>query len=136
MRTYNELITIQSFEERFQYLKLNGSVGDITFGHNRWLNQQFYKSRIWKDLRDYIIVRDKACDLAIDGREINERIYIHHMNPLSVQDITHSSDILLDPNYLICCSFSTHNAIHYGDESLLKPIAFIERRPNDTTPWR
>ena len=135
IRTYSELITLPSFEERYRYLKLDGSVGKETFGFDRYLNQDFYRSKEWKHIRDEIIVRDLGCDLGVRDREIPTRIYIHHMNPISVKDITNTTEFLLNPDYLICTSHSTHNAIHYGDESLLV-IAPVERRKNDTCPWR
>ena len=135
IRTYSELITLPSFEERYRYLKLDGSVGKETFGFDRYLNQDFYRSKEWEHIRDEIIVRDFGCDLGIRDREIPIRIYVHHMNPISVKDITNATEFLLNPDYLICTSHSTHNAIHYGGESLLA-IAPVERRKNDTCPWR
>lgn len=135
IKTYSELITIPTFEERFKYLQLNGRVGQDTFGFDRYINQNFYRSREWKRIRDQIILRDNGCDLGLDGYEIYGRIYIHHMNPILVQDIIHQSDFLLNPEYLICTTHNTHNAIHYGDESLLI-TAPIERKPNDTCPWK
>lgn len=135
IRTYSELITLPSFEERYRYLKLDGSVGKETFGFDRYLNQDFYRSKEWKYIRDEIIVRDFGCDLGVRDREIHTRIYIHHMNPISVKDIINATEFLLNPDYLICTSHSTHNAIHYGDESLLV-IAPVERRKNDTCPWK
>lgn len=135
IRTYSELITLPSFEERYRYLKLDGSVGKETFGFDRYLNQDFYRSKEWKHIRDEIIVRDCGCDLGIIDREIPTRIYIHHMNPISVKDIVNATEFLLNPEYLICVSHSTHNAIHYGDESLLV-TAPVERKRNDTCPWR
>lgn len=135
LRTYKELIQLPTFEERFQYLKLNGQVGFDTFGFDRFMNQQFYKSKEWKDIRDYIIVRDNACDLGVEDHDIYGRILIHHMNPISQDDIKHSTEFLLDPNYLISVSHLTHNAIHYGTEDLL-PKGPIERRPGDTCLWK
>lgn len=135
IRTYSELIRLPTFEERFRYLKLDGLVGKDTFGFDRYLNQEFYRSKEWKEVRDFVIVRDNGCDLGMDGYEIVGRIYIHHMNPITVNDIVHSSDFLLNPNYLICVSHNTHNAVHYGDEDLLV-TAPVERRKNDTCPWR
>ena len=119
IRTYSELIRLPTFEERFRYLKLDGLVGKDTFGFDRYLNQEFYRSKEWKEVRDFVIVRDNGCDLGMDGYEIVGRIYIHHMNPITVNDIVHSSDFLLNPDYLICVSHNTHNAVHYGDEDLL-----------------
>lgn len=135
IRTYRELVRIPTFEERFEYLKLCGAVGQDTFGFDRYLNQKFYRSREWKQLRTAIIVRDNGCDLGIEDREIVGKIIIHHMNPISMEDIMDGTDLLLDPNYMICSSHLTHNAIHYGDASLL-PKGPIERRPYDTCPWR
>lgn len=135
IRTYKELITLPTFKERYQYLRLDGQVGKETFGFDRYLNQSFYKSREWKKLRDFVIVRDNGCDLGIEGHEINGRILIHHMNPVSIDDIKNVSAFLMDPNYLITTMLSTHNAIHYGDEDLLMDIP-IERTKNDTCPWK
>ena len=135
IRTYSELMRLPTFEERFRYLKLDGLVGKDTFGFDRYLNQEFYRSKEWKEVRDFVIVRDNGCDLGMDGYEIVGRIYIHHMNPITVNDIVHSSDFLLNPDYLICVSHNTHNAVHYGDEDLLV-TAPVERRKNDTCPWR
>lgn len=135
IRTYSELIRLPTFEERFRYLKLDGLVGKDTFGFDRYLNQEFYRSKEWKEVRDFVIVRDNGCDLGMDGYEIVGRIYIHHMNPITVNDIVHSSDFLLNPDYLICVSHNTHNAVHYGDEDLLVTVP-VERRKNDTCPWR
>ena len=135
IRTYNELRSIKSFVDRFRYLKLDGCIGEETFGLDRFLNQDFYKSSEWKRVRDFVISRDFGCDLGIRDREIFGRILVHHMNPISANDIVHSSDFLLDPNYLITTTHDTHNAIHYGDESLLV-LAPIERSKNDTCPWK
>lgn len=135
IRTYSELITLDTFEDRYNYLKLDGQVGFDTFGFDRWMNQMFYKSREWQSIRNYIISRDNGCDMALEGYELADRIIIHHMNPITVEDIMHSNDVLLDPEQLVCVSHKTHNAIHYGtDELLVKTI--VERRPNDTIPWR
>lgn len=135
IKTYSELVRLHTFEERFEYLKLKGSVGKDTFGHNRYLNQVFYTSQEWRRLRDEIIIRDNGCDLGIEGREIGSKIYIHHLNPLGANDILTHSEYLMNPEYLICTSFETHNAIHYGDINLL-PRDPIERKRNDTCPWR
>ena len=135
IKTYSELKTLTTFEERFRYLKLNGQVGKDTFGFDRWLNQIFYKDPEWKSIRDYVIVRDNGCDLGIDGYEINGRILVHHMNPITKMDIVERSEYLLDPEYLISTVHRTHNAIHYGDESLLFTMQ-IERTINDTCPWK
>lgn len=134
IRTFSELKRLKTFEERFEYLKLSGSVGESTFGFDRYLNQALYRSKEWKDLRNEIIVRDNGCDLGIEGREINDRIIIHHMNPLTADDVINRSDFVYDPNYLICVSIITHDAIHYGDISLLPKLP-IERKPGDTTLW-
>ena len=135
IRTYSELIAIPTFEERFKYLQLNGNVGAETFGYDRVFNQRFYSSLEWKRLRDEIIFRDNGCDLGILDRRIMGKIFIHHMNPIMLEDIQESSEFLLNPEYLICMSFETHNAIHYGDENLLFK-APIERTKYDTCPWR
>lgn len=136
LRTYSELITLPTFEERYRYLKLDGRVGEDTFGFDRYLNQIFYRSPEWKSVRDFVIVRDNGCDLACPDREIlGSRILVHHMNPISVDDILDRSDILLNPEYLITTIKNTHDAIHYGDESILFTNP-IERTKNDTCPWR
>lgn len=135
IKTYSELIALPTFEERFRYLRLNGKVGQDTFGFDRYLNQIFYRSRRWKAVRDHVIIRDNGCDLAVEGYEIHGRILIHHMNPITLRDIELESEFLLDPEYLITTVHNTHNAIHYGDESLLI-TAPIERTINDTCPWR
>lgn len=129
-------MTIPTFLGRYEYLKIGGRVGEETFGYDRWLNQQFYQSYEWKQIRNMVIVRDLGRDLAMEGWEINSRLYIHHMNPVSKDDIVNRSDILTNPEYLITCSFETHNAIHYGDETLLPIQMAIERTPYDTCPWR
>lgn len=136
MRTYRELIRLETFKERFRYLKLSGCVGEATFGYDRYLNQDFYRSKEWKTVRNEIIVRDMGCDLALEGYEIRGKIFIHHMNPIEMKDIVNTSEFLLDPENLICVSMETHNAIHYGDESLLRSKVLIERKPNDTCPWK
>ena len=135
IRSYSELIKLPTFEERFRYLQLKGTVAEETFGFDRYLNQTFYKSQRWKEIRDYVIIRDNGCDLGIEGREIQGRIIIHHMNPITFSDIEKESAFLLDPEYLISTIHNTHNAIHYGDESLLI-TAPVERSKNDTCPWR
>lgn len=135
IKTYSELSLLPTFRERYQYLRLSGQVGEDTFGFDRYLNQVFYRSKEWKRVRDFVILRDNGCDLGVPGFEIHEKIIIHHMNPITVQDIRHANEDLLDPEFLICVRHNTHNAIHYGDESLLitEPIV---RMPNDTCPWR
>lgn len=135
IKTYSELITIPTFEERYRYLRIGGRVGEETFGFDRYLNQVFYRSQEWRSIRDFVIVRDNGCDLGIEGREIPSRIIVHHMNPLTMDDLINRTEFLLDPEYLICTVKGTHDAIHYGDESLLIK-APVERRKNDTCPWR
>ena len=135
IKTYTELSSIPDYESRFRYLKLGGKVGTETFGFDRYLNQRFYRSREWKSVRDIVISRDNGCDLGIPGREIYGKIYIHHMNPLLLNDIADATDYLLNPEYLITTTHATHNAIHYGDEHLLM-LDPIERRPYDTCPWK
>ena len=135
IRTYSELTTLPTFEERFDYLNLSGKVGAETFGFDRVFNQKFYCSAEWTKMRDYIINRDLGCDLGVVGYDIIGKIFIHHMNPISISDIKERTKYLLDPEFLITMSFQTHNAIHYGDKSQVdrKPI---ERKPNDTCPWK
>ena len=135
IRTYSELIAFPTFEERFKYLQLNGQVGESTFGFDRYMNQVFYRSQKWKSIRDFVIIRDCGCDLGVEGYDIHGKIIIHHMNPLSMRDIETESDFLLNPDFLICTTHNTHNAIHYGDENLLV-TAPVERTKNDTCPWR
>ena len=135
IRRYSELIKLNTFEERFEYLKLNGVVGEETFGFDRYLNQLFYTSDEWRSIRDKVIVRDLGCDLGISDREIPGRMIIHHMNPITKDDILRRSEFLLDPEYLITTVKNTHDAIHYGDSNLLVQ-APISRRPNDTCPWK
>jgi len=135
MRTYSELSKIKSFEDRFRYLQLNGKVGVETFGFDRFMNQAFYQSVEWKRIRDIVIMRDNGCDLGVNGHEIYGRITIHHMNPVLPRDIESHSDLLMNPEYLICTTHNTHNAIHFSNESLL-PKDPIERKPNDTCPWK
>lgn len=135
IKCYSELITLPTFKERYRYLRLGGSVGKETFGFDRYLNQKFYRSQMWKEIRDFVIIRDNGCDLGIEGHDIHGKIYIHHMNPITIEDIRRESKFLVDPEYLISTIHSTHNAIHYGDESLLidEPIV---RTKNDTCPWK
>ena len=136
IKTYSELITLPTFRERFRYLKIGGRVGEQTFGWDRKINQYFYqRSDEWKSVRDYVIVRDNGCDLGIEGYDIYSHIIVHHINPITVDDIRMESEYLLDPEFLICTSLNTHNAIHYGDESLLY-MTLNERTKNDTCPWR
>lgn len=135
IRTYSEMIQLPTFEERFEYLKLGGKIGTDTFGFDRWQNQAFYRSAEWLRVRNKVILRDNGCDLGITDREIGQHIIIHHMNPITVEDIKLATDILLNPKFLICVSHETHNAIHYGDVDLL-PKDFVLRSPNDTCPWK
>lgn len=135
IKTYSELIKLPTFIERYEYLRLGGAVGEETFGFDRYLNQLFYRSVEWKKIRDEVIIRDNGCDLAMDGHDIRGRIIIHHMNPITKTDILRRSEFLLNPEYLICTIKNTHDAIHYGDESLLI-TAPIERTKHDTCPWR
>lgn len=135
IKTYSELTKLTTFEKRYEYLRLGGKVGEDTFGFDRYLNQIFYKDPEWLSIRDKIIIRDNGCDLGIPDREINGKILVHHMNPITKEDILSKSKYLLDPEFLICTTKNTHDAIHYGDSSILitKPI---ERTKNDTCPWR
>ena len=135
IKRYSELILLPTFEERHKYLQLNGVIGDETFGFDRYINQMFYRSQEWKQVRDYVIIRDNGCDLGVKGHEIRGKILIHHMNPIGIKDIQQVNKFLLDPEYLITTMLSTHNAIHYGDESLLVKDP-IERSKNDTCPWK
>lgn len=135
IRTYSDLIMFPTFKERFEYLKLESLVGQDTFGFDRCLNQKFYQSKEWKRIRDYVIMRDLGCDLGMDGFEIHGHIYVHHMNPLTKSDILESNGNLMDPEFLICTTHNTHNAIHYGSYELLDKDP-IERTPNDTCPWK
>lgn len=134
IRSYSELRRFGTLEERFRYLRLGGGVGVETFGAERWVNQQFYTSRLWRQVRSAVIVRDEGCDLGISGLEIHERVIIHHMNPMSVGDIRAGDESILDPEFLVAVSHRTHNAIHYGDERLL-PQPLVDRRPGDTKLW-
>lgn len=136
MRTYSELIKLPTFKERFEYLKLDGRVGEDTFGFDRWLNQQFYNSKLWKDAKREVIIRDNGCDLGLEGYEMHGRILVHHMNLIDKSDIVRKSDILLNPEYLISTCKRTHDAIHYGNIELAMSNRLIERRPNDTCPWK
>lgn len=137
IRRYSDLIQLQTFKERLEYLRLKGSVGQNTFGFDRYLNQQFYKSLEWKRVRDIVIIRDNGRDLAMPGYEIEDRIFVHHMNPISIDSIKDASDILLNPEYLICVSKQTHDAIHYGTDAddYAERKILVERKPNDTKLW-
>lgn len=134
-RCYTELRQLPTFKERYDYLRLGAQVAAETFGFDRWVNQRFYRSQEWKKIRRDVIIRDNGCDLGLEGYELQNGIYVHHMNPIALKDITNSEEWILNPEYLVCVSFDTHQAIHYGDESLL-PRLPIERKPNDTCPWK
>ena len=134
VRTFSEMRRFDSFEDRFKYLKLDGSVGAATFGFDRYMNQKFYRSRAWKQIRDHVIIRDNGCDLGVEGYEIHERILIHHMNPMTSSDLIHGNEDVLNPDFLISVTHATHNAIHYGDTSLLRRVP-VERTPGDTNLW-
>ena len=135
IRTYTELSKLNTFKERYEYLRLDGNVSEETFGFDRILNQKFYRSAEWKRIRDEVIVRDLGCDLGVEGYDINTKIYIHHMNPITKMDLLDQTEFLLNPEYLICCSFNTHQAIHYGSEDLT-PQDPVIRTKNDTCPWK
>lgn len=138
IRTYSELIQLPTFLERYRYLKLNGAVGEETFGWERYINQKFYTSYEWRKFREQIIIRDLGCDLGAEGHDFanGEMIYIHHMNPIKTDDIVYQTEYLMNPEYVISCRDLTHKAIHYGDESLILPYELTVRRPNDTCPWK
>jgi hypothetical protein len=136
IRTYSELVRLPTFKQRYEYLRLGGSVGEDTFGFDRYLNQIFYKSKEWNRIRDQVIIRDHGCDLGLDGYEINDRILIHHMNPITKADILERTEFLLNPDYLISTMKRTHDAIHYGTYESLVDTFVIERTKNDTCPWR
>lgn len=136
IKTYSELITIPTFEERYEYLRIPGTVGEDTFGFDRYLNQVFYKSKEWFRIRNIVIARDLGCDLSVDGLEIHGTIIVHHMNPITIDDLKNRTKFLLDPEFLVCASDNTHKAIHYSDKGLLLKNSLIERRPNDTCPWK
>lgn len=148
-KTYTELISLPTFKERFEYLKLGGTVGGLTFGPNRWINQRLYHSGLWIDFKRQIILRDDGCDLACSDRVIDGEIewngsvkrakrpiYIHHLNPVNDEDILFKRPCVFDPENVVCCSFETHEAIHYGDYGLLSDLDLVVRTPNDTIPWR
>lgn len=134
-KSYSELIRLKTFEERFEYLKIKGYVGEITHGGHRYLNQKLYSSNRWQRLRKQIIMRDDGCDLAIPDRQIHGKIVIHHINPISVDDLVRQSPIIFDPENLITVDYNTHEAIHYSNIDML-PKDYIPRRENDTCPWR
>lgn len=136
MRTYSELMKLKTFEERFEYLKLDGKVGEDTFGFDRYFNQVMYHSPEWKEIRRRVLVRDEGCDLAIPDREVYGKAIVHHMNPISLKDLEEHNPDIFDPEFLITTSKQTHDAIHYGDESLITESKLVERKHNDTCPWR
>lgn len=135
IKTYSELIRFKTLEERYRYLRIGGRVGEETFGFDRWMNQVFYKDPRWRDIRDEVITRDNGCDLGLEGYDIHGKIFVHHMNPVTKDDILHNFDSLLNPEFLISTSKRTHDAIHYGNEDLL-PQSPIIRTRNDTCPWK
>lgn len=135
IKTYSELTSLSTFKERFEYLKIGGKVGEETFGYDRYLNQILYKMPEWISARNQVITRDRGCDLGVENYEIADKVMVHHMNPITIDDIINRLDYVLDPEYLISCSMMTHNAIHYGSEDLL-PQDPIERTRNDTCPWK
>jgi len=135
IRTYSELIKLPTFLERYEYLRIGNRVGQETFGFDRYLNQALYHSTLWRPVRDKVITRDLGRDLAMEGYEIHGKIYIHHMNPITKEDIVCFNDDIIDPEFLICTSFDTHSAIHYGDSSKIF-TGLVERKPNDTCPWK
>lgn len=135
IRRYSELIELPTFEERFEYLKLDGRVGKMTYGSDRIFNQAFYHSKEWRDFRNKVIARDNGCDLGIEDREIFDKLIVHHINPMTIRDLEEGGEDLFDMENFICCSHNTHEAIHYGDSSLLIKTEFVERRPGDTKLW-
>lgn len=135
IRRYSELIKLPTFEERFEYLKLDGRVGKMTYGSDRIFNQAFYHSKEWRDFRNKVIARDNGCDLGIEDREIFDKLIVHHINPMTIKDLEEGGEELFDMENFICCSHNTHEAIHYGDSSLLVKTEFVERRPGDTKLW-
>lgn len=134
-KRYSDLIKLTTFKERYEYLRTVSLVGGITFGGGRWLNQILYHSPEWKDFRREIIIRDNGCDLALEGYDIHDKIIVHHINPITKEQILKRAHCIFDPENVVCVSFKTHNAIHYGNESLI-PFEIVERKPNDTIPWR
>jgi hypothetical protein len=134
IRTFSELKRLKTFKDRYDYLKLDGIIGESTFGYDRYLNQLLYTSKRWRETRDKIIIRDNGCDLGIDGYEIHGRILVHHINPITIEDVEQDRDYIYDPEFLVCTSKNTHDAIHYSDESIL-PMLPVERTRYDTCPW-
>lgn len=135
IKTYSDLRRLSTIEERYEYLKLGGTVGRDTFGYDRYLNQEFYRSALWRRVRKIVIARDLGCELGVDGWPIRDQIYVHHMNPMIVEDLVTGNDDVLDPEFLICVSHDVHNAIHYGDNSAITRRKYVERRPGDTKLW-
>lgn len=138
-KSYQAMCQLETFEQRFNYLRLKAGVGIDTFGHERYLNQRFYTSREWRDIRNEVITRDRGCDLGISGREIVGRVIVHHMNPITPEEVVNGHSEILDPYFLVAVSHITHNAIHYGSFDTLGPVEsslIVERKPGDTTPWR
>lgn len=136
LRSYTELSKLKTFEERFQYVSLKGTIGEETFGSNRWINQRFYTSSEWRRVRSKVIVRDMGCDLGVLGHEIHGKIIVHHMNPITVDDIIYKTKYLLDPEFLVCVSFDTHELLTFSDTAHNLPHTTTERKPYDTCPWR
>lgn len=134
-RSYSEMLKLKTFKERYEYLRIGGTVGEDTFGYERYLNQVLYGSRSWKDFRREIIIRDNGCDLAVDGREIRGRLIVHHINPITKHEILHEDPMIFDPENVVCVSHNTHEAIHFSNSSLLDED-WMPRMPNDTIPWR
>ncbi len=134
IRRYSRLKSLDTFEDRYRYLRLQGSIGRSSFGFDRYVNQKFYKSREWQDVRDFVIVRDNGCDLGIEGYDIHSNLLVHHMNPMDLEEVVHGDPRILDPEYLITTTHTTHNAIHYGDENQI-PRQLVERRAGDTSLW-
>lgn len=134
-KSYKEMIKLKTFEERFNYLKLDGRVGKITYGADRIFNQSFYHSKEWRDFRAKVIARDNGCDLGCEDREIFDKVIVHHINPMTIEQLEEGGDDLFDLDNFVCCSHKTHEAIHYGDESLLPRTNFVERKPGDTKLW-
>lgn len=135
-RYFSELVKMNSFDERFKYLKIGGHIGIESFGFNRYLNQNLYHSPEWLEVRDKVIIRDQGMDLGVDGYSIGSRIVIHHINPITIEDVIDRNPDIFNPEFLICCSHATHNALHYGDDGYLSRFSYVERKPNDTIPWR
>ena len=136
VKTYSELSQLETYEERFDYLSLSGKVGEETFGFDRYLNQQLYKSKEWQMVRDIVIMRDNGCDLGLEDYDIFGTIYVHHMNPITSEDIIDRTEYLLNPEYLVCVSLDTHNAIHYGTKDYINKNKIVTRHPNDHCPWK